>query len=540
MKIRFARQGRALLGAALGVVLAGCGGGNFDLQISRNYHCGTGTSESPPSTEYLVVRVDGDDMDPVVFEGGVNSIEFDPIPAGKNRVIRVQAFSGADKREQVAAGQSQPFEVKGGSTESVRVFLYPTLQFSMLADPDGNCAQMRQARAGHTAVRMKDGRVLIAGGFQAADGEAGGLRYLSSAEIYDPATGRFHPTADMPGTRAFAAGALLADGRVIVIGGEWEHQNTRIPLNDAAIFDPRSETWQPVETRFARRGHTATFVPESQQVLVVGGVGRDGKVVTSMEYFDPRDGAFYALEPVTIGGSKEQAQGAVRAFHTANVVDTHSGSRVVLTGGIRADGTPTDQITLIQWGGESSRYLVEANRPQFRLDRTSVGGAAFVGRGATSGWDLVISGGFSRWDAEEEDTPGFGMGRDLSRAVQIFDPLGNNSPTLHEEGGSGAAVVGACGVGHRRQGMFTSGLGINNEPTQQGLLVTLDDPTVKVRTRSMGVRRAYASCTDLGDGRALIVGGLRRPTDEELGEVPSGGLIAEPSAEIFVFNTPAP
>ena len=48
---------------------------------------------------------------------------------------------------------------------------------------------MNAVRLGHAAALLNDGRVLVVGGAM-ADGTA-----LSSADIYDPATGTFTPTA---------------------------------------------------------------------------------------------------------------------------------------------------------------------------------------------------------------------------------------------------------------------------------------------------------------------------------------------------------
>lgn len=71
---------------------------------------------------------------------------------------------------------------------------------------------MTTRRGGHTVTKLADGRVLIVGGQQ-------GTETLTSAEIYDPATGAFTPTGSMAKARWGHASALLPDGRVLVVGG---------------------------------------------------------------------------------------------------------------------------------------------------------------------------------------------------------------------------------------------------------------------------------------------------------------------------------
>ena len=46
----------------------------------------------------------------------------------------------------------------------------------------------------------------------------GDERTPNLASIFDPATGRMQPVADMPNARALAAHTRLADGRVVVAG----------------------------------------------------------------------------------------------------------------------------------------------------------------------------------------------------------------------------------------------------------------------------------------------------------------------------------
>ncbi len=89
-----------------------------------------------------------------------------------------------------------------------------------LYDPRTNrwtrAASPRQRRAEAVAETLPDGRVLLAGG---------GSQYVTppsgvdACDLYDPRTNRWTATAPLHTPRALAAGTLLADGRVLVVGG---------------------------------------------------------------------------------------------------------------------------------------------------------------------------------------------------------------------------------------------------------------------------------------------------------------------------------
>jgi hypothetical protein len=87
-------------------------------------------------------------------------------------------------------------------------------------------ATMRDGRVGHAAVRLADGRVLLAGGLKNA-GHGFGER-LGSAEVYHPATRTFELLAPMSDVREWHTLTLLPDGRVLVVG------STGIPYMRAA------------------------------------------------------------------------------------------------------------------------------------------------------------------------------------------------------------------------------------------------------------------------------------------------------------------
>ena len=194
-------------------------------------------------------------------------------------------------------------------------------------------------RTGHVAIRLRDGRVLVAGGSGGANNDR-----LASAELFDPATQTFRPVGAMASARqgdatyvGFVA-TLLPDGRALVIGGS-------AGLETAEIYDSATESFSPapqfatalqlgapnpaeglpggsllleafpddttravtgLDGATARPGPTGTVCPLPPGMeLAQDTVGLpDGRALflcgsTSPEIFDPRDGSTAA---VTVNG----------------------------------------------------------------------------------------------------------------------------------------------------------------------------------------------------------------------------------------------
>jgi hypothetical protein len=104
--------------------------------------------------------------------------------------------------------------IAGGTTTESRAELYDaqanTFQFT---------GSMTMPRWSHTATRLNDGRVVIVGGYTTAPGTVSGSARTATAEIYDPATGQFSPAAGvMQQARSGHTATLLADGRVLIVG----------------------------------------------------------------------------------------------------------------------------------------------------------------------------------------------------------------------------------------------------------------------------------------------------------------------------------
>lgn len=72
---------------------------------------------------------------------------------------------------------------------------------------------LRIARAGHQAILLLDGRVLVTGGYDNA-----GIA-LAQAEIFSAVTGTWSLVASNAVARADHAATRLRDGRILVVGG---------------------------------------------------------------------------------------------------------------------------------------------------------------------------------------------------------------------------------------------------------------------------------------------------------------------------------
>jgi len=110
-------------------------------------------------------------------------------------------------------------------------------------------APLNVARSGHAATRLNDGRVLVTGSG-------------NSAELYDPETGTWRMTAPMIDQRSRHGQVLLADGRVMVAGG-----NSKTSVE---VFDPETETWTQWAPMLQPEGRVQPLPMRDGKVLLLG------------------------------------------------------------------------------------------------------------------------------------------------------------------------------------------------------------------------------------------------------------------------------
>src|SRR5215510_3925399 len=92
------------------------------------------------------------------------------------------------------------------------------------------------ARTLHTATLLANGKVLVVGGLSVINPCC---RVAGSAELYDPATGQWSETCSPITPRYNHAALRLANGKVLIVGGI----GGPISPTNAEIYDPDTGVW---------------------------------------------------------------------------------------------------------------------------------------------------------------------------------------------------------------------------------------------------------------------------------------------------------
>ena len=147
-----------------------------------------------------------------------------------------------------------------------------------LVDPAWTpAASMHSPRVDHTATRLPDGRVLVAGGRNGAS--------LATAELYDPGVNTWTIVPPMKHAHFYHTATLLGGSRVLVTGG-YDVSTTNSTIY-AEIYDTGLNTWTAVAPMgVSRSNHTATLL-QSGKVLIAGGTSNALTSLANAETYDP-------------------------------------------------------------------------------------------------------------------------------------------------------------------------------------------------------------------------------------------------------------
>jgi hypothetical protein len=136
-------------------------------------------------------------------------------------------------------------------------------------------------RAVHTATLLKNGKVLVTGGIATYG------NILKTAEVFDPASRKWLSTGSMSQVRENHTASLLPGGRILVAGGYGKIIRSAVDLSSAELYDPATGTFSSTGSMTAARSqHAAVSLPDGR-VLAAGGLGNSAGYQSSAEFYTP-------------------------------------------------------------------------------------------------------------------------------------------------------------------------------------------------------------------------------------------------------------
>jgi hypothetical protein len=153
--------------------------------------------------------------------------------------------------------------------------------------------KMAVRRFTHAAVRLDDGRVLVAGGA----GPAGECVYFTTSEIFSPSTGHWRLADPMAVPRGFPALALLPDGRALAAGGLTMPADC-VPsgptdTETAELYDAEADRWSPTDSMAtSRRAFGDAQLADGSVLLAGGRSGTGAPPLSTAELYDPTTGSW--------------------------------------------------------------------------------------------------------------------------------------------------------------------------------------------------------------------------------------------------------
>ena len=327
--------------------------------------------------------------------------------------------------------------------------------------------ELSAPRSGHTATLLADGRVVIVGGV-GADGTPTDL-----VEIYDPANGSVSRAGAMLEGRNGHSAVLLADGRVFIAGGQ---------SAGTEIFDSASGTFTAGPQLSVAQINPALVRLADGRVLVAGGL--HARTTAPAEVYDPDTNAFTRASPYA-SSNMMLADTIGPVWPTATLLGD---GRVLLVGNGIAESF--DPVT------DSFQLAAPMASAQFRF------GMVFHTATELADGSVLVTGGTDemvRMVAADRFDPASGM---FVEVGSLPSPRCNHTATRLADGsvlvigGDSEAPMGGRGWSYAGSASST----VRFDPASNAFASGPD----------MLARRSLHTATLLADGSVLVVGGMQQ------------------------------
>ncbi len=547
-RMRSLRFDRWALPFGLALALAACAPPTgpaitaHSLQLPLEGPCPTtpATAEFATEVTALQATITGPGIETPIVADGEEEVSVD-VPAGLDRIIALFGIVGGSPAWR---GISRPTVVKAGVETPVEILL------AKVADVTCTRSTSLEKRVFHTATVLDDGKVLVVGGAQElvdASSQCGGCfrkeaSASTSAALYDPQTGVFTAVGPLITPRMFHTATKLKDGRVVIAGGTRTAVFHAVdpgldpfpidptsPNDTVEVYDPAQKSFQPAGTDpNGARVFAAAATLLTGEALLTGGIPARG---------NPRNDLGNALATTTVcGGDPVSCQpgppmARARAGHTAFAIDPEG---VFLWGGSVDVTNNGFQLEFLEPGGSQFALLDTCGTTEARnLFFAATAQYSPVRVIAAGGLNRAVDGTFSGvLDAEQEGSAVFVF--DLGADADDCGPSGTTSgfPGEPKMNLSGARfLAAAAALPGEARALIAGGFEVpadfgDIDFTPVDVIDFYVEAELKVQPISVGgvartlrEPRAGLSATDVGDGTILLVGGTGSAGALETAEV---------------------
>lgn len=190
-----------------------------------------------------------------------------------------------------------------------------------------------EARWGQTMTLIDHGRVLVYGG-QSFDHDTNSFKTICDIHVYDMSTRKWSkPVSSESVPRTWHSATFLPERQLLISfgGDQWDEKSKKVvTTEEVMVLDTDIMLWYPPSVSgqipTGRSGHTASLLPNTNELVVFGGV-KNNKWQNSLAVLDT---SRWKWSNPKISGSAPRP----RSYHTATAVGGSSGrSRLVIFGG---------------------------------------------------------------------------------------------------------------------------------------------------------------------------------------------------------------